>query len=174
MPLNEDQICFPNNIVNVLAAALQEIDPDEPENDYEGVRIFKRPLDRADGDRSVSVVAVNWRPIMGSKEMGKTAEPILQEYYIVIQVMVADGEEQRAIATHSLLSTRVRHMLYRSPALAVVLPQLEVEFSSIGGMTLREHLVKWDVTTQNFMNHEMGGMFVYLASLELRFTTTIV
>ena len=177
MPLNEDTLCFPNNIVNVLALALKDIDPDEnvgQPNYYEGVRVFKRPLDRIDGDKAVSVVAVNWRPVATSKEMGKTAEHILQEYYIVVQVMVCDGEEERAIATHSLLATRVRHMLYRSPALAVVLPKLEVEFGSIGGVTMREKLVKWDVTTQNFLNHEINGMFVYLASLEMRFTTTIV
>lgn len=167
MALDQTTVCFPANIVNLLAAGLQFIDPHTDPDKKDGVRIYKRPLMTTDASESIGVIATNWGPVISSMEMrGGPFEPTLQRYTVAIQAMVKDAEEERAIAVHSLLSAKVRHMLYHDPALAVALPQLQVSFDTFAGVTV-EKLMKWNITSQNFMNHEVKGRFVYLSTLEV-------
>src|SRR5690348_7078948 len=106
------------NIANVLALALEDIDPD--------VKVYRRPLRTTDESQAISVVPVNWEPIVpDSLELGRR-EPTLQRYTIAIQAMIRDMEEMTGIARHSVLSARVRHMLYRDNDLRLALPTVGV------------------------------------------------
>lgn len=162
MPIDPTTVCFPQNIVNVLAGALQFIDPHSAPGKKDGIRIYKRPLMVTDATESIGITASTWGPVQDSLEIrGGPFEPTLQRYTIAVQAMVRGAQEEKAIAVHSILSAKVRYMLYRDAALAQALPILSI---SLGGTT--EKLMRWYVTGQTFMNHEVNGRFVYLSTVE--------
>lgn len=177
MAINETDIVFPQNVVNVMAVACKDIDPDvglpDDPNYVEGLRVFKRPLDIKDGTESIGVYSLGWSPDMSSKEMGyarSPVEPLIQNYTIIIQALVIESEETVGIAKHSVLSSKLRHMVYRDPALQVVLPTLTVTHG-VGGPT--ESLKRWDITGQRFLNSELNSQFAYLSELELSIETVL-
>lgn len=160
-------VCFPANIVDILALVLQEIDPPSTPGGTDGLRIVKRPIHPTDATETVSIVAGTWTPEDESRELGQR-EPTLQRYAITVEAMVKDMDQERGIATHSLLSTHVRHMLYRDPALVGALPELSV---TLRGYT--EHLKDWGVRQQRFLNNKFNGEFYFLSAVDLWFRTDI-
>lgn len=159
--ITADTLTFPMNVCNVLAISMEGIDPD--------VKVYRRPLRTTDEAQSIAVVPVNWEPIVPqSIELGKR-EPTVQRYTIAIQAMIKDMEEMVGIARHSVLSARVRHMLYRDDNLALVLPMAGV---TIGATT--ETLKRFGIESQQFMNNQVPrGGFVYLSTCEFWFETQI-
>lgn len=175
--LNPDKVHFPMNIVNLLAEAVKDIDPDiglpNDPNYIEGLRVFKRPLDITDGTESVGVFPSDWKPDFSSKEMGfgkSPVEPTIQRYTVILQGLVIDADEAHGIAVHSLLASELRNVLYRDEALRVVLPQLSVSYG-IGGPT--EVLKRWDVDNQTFLSNEHRGQFAFLSTVEIRLDTVL-
>lgn len=159
--IETDALCFPNNVVDFLCAALQNIDPD--------TKIVKRPIKDTDSSQTISVLPVAWSPVQESMEMlGRRNEPTLQRYSILVESFIADMDEARGIRKHSLLSALVRHTLYRSPGLHVGLPMLKVEFQNSSGPTM-ESVSRWGVVSQNYMNNRVPttGKFLFLSSTEL-------
>lgn len=152
---------FPMNVANMLALALSDIDPD--------TKVLRRPLRTIDPSQSLSVVPVGWEPIEPeSRELGKQ-EPTIQRYTIAVQAMIRDMDEIAGIARHSVLSSRVRHMLYRDPDLQLALPTVRV---TIGATT--ETLKRHGLEGQQFMNNSSPqGGFVYLSTCEFWFETQI-
>ena len=83
--------------------------------------------------------------------------------------MIKDLEETAGIARHSVLSARVRHMLYRDNDLRLALPTVGV---TIGETT--ETLKRFGIEGQQFMNNQVPrGGFVYLSTCEFWVETQI-
>lgn len=159
--LDPDFLCFPNNVVDFLSIALQSIDGDS--------KIKKRPIKETDDSQTLAVYPVAWQPVNDSMEMvGHRREPTLQRYTVMVQSFIADLDEERGIRKHSLLSARVRHTLYRSPAVDVNLPKLKVEFPSTSG-PVEERVSRWGVASQDYMNNQVpsSGKFLFLSTTEL-------
>jgi len=148
-------IVFPNNAVNVVYDATQLLDPD--------LKVFRRPLRNTDPRQSVGVFASQWVPDQESFEMGRGPfhEPTLGSYLISIQTFVLDFDEERGLATSSVLSTLVRTMLHRNAALGVALRSLSVVLEGSTEMTRR-----FSVRTQRFHSNEIDGDFLYVSTLE--------
>lgn len=170
MPLlNPDEVHFPMNIINGLAGFVKTINPDTA--DSQGLRVFKRQLLETDGTESVGITPMTWNPIQDSLEiMGGSFEPTLQTYSIAIQAMVIDGDMERAIATFSILSSKLRRLLYGSSALDVGLRNLQVKYGDDGPI---ETVKKWTIPVQNFQGAEVDKRFILLSTLELVVETEI-
>ena len=167
---------FPGNIVNALAAAIKFIDPDKGQDETfeEGLRVFRRPLAMTDGSESVGIFPQLWTPDESSREMGRHPfEPTIQEYNIQVMALVIDSDEEAGIATHSVLSSKLRHMLYRDPALALALPQLEVSYEGYQSQIVTETLKRWWISRQTFMNTEYSNQFAYLSTVEFHAETEL-
>ncbi|HEY6019716.1 MAG TPA: hypothetical protein VIY48_07390 [Candidatus Paceibacterota bacterium] len=160
-----DNSVFPNNAVEILATAFIEIDAD--------LSIFKRPLRREDPIQSVGVFAQQWYPQEESYEMRGTPqgqhEPTLQNYYLGIQAFVKDAEEVRGLAVHSVLTKRIRTMLYRDNPLRIGLVSL-VDVSN--GMTERTN--RFGIRSVRYVSNEIGGQWLYLSTTEFWLETETV
>lgn len=154
---------FPNNVVNLICERMQVIDDD--------LQIFKRPLRASDPVQSVGVFPNLWTPDEESYEMSglSPAEPTLQQYTVSVQALVRDGDEQRGLAVHSILSTLARRVLYRDTTLRVALAGL-----SISGLGATETLKRWKVRGQRYFNNDIEGQFLYLSTLEFWMETEIM
>lgn len=177
MPLDIDKVHFPMNVVNLLAVAIKDIDPDvgnPNDQDYvEGLRVFKRPLDPTDGTESVGIFPQTVNPIPESKEMGfnrSPVEPLITRYSIGIQALIIEAKEEDGIAKHSLLANELRHILYRDRDLIEVLSTISI-LHQPGGP--RETVKKWDIPRQSFFSSELSGQFAFLSNLEFEFETTL-
>jgi hypothetical protein len=71
-------------------------------------------------------------------------------------------DQVRGLARHSVLSGRLRALLYRDAPLRVGLTALSVvDFGAT------ETVQGWGVNTQRYMANEVEGSFIYLSNLEL-------
>ena len=150
---------FPNNVVELVSIPLGAIDVD--------IQVFKRPLRNTDPQQSIGIFASAWNPEIDSIEMlgGNNAapqRPTLQTYTLGVQAFVKDGDEERGLAIHSYLANAVRAVLYSHPALKVALGALKVEFTD--GRV--EKLTRWGINTARYINNEIDGTNLYLATLE--------
>lgn len=162
--ISADTPVFPNNVVALLDDRLTMIDPEVP--------VFKRPIRTSDPTQCIGIVPVQWSPNEDSKEMkGRidASEPTLGEYVIAVQAFIKDMEEERGLATHSVLSQTIRSMLYRDRALAVGFASLGV---TIGDTS--ERMQRWGVRRQAFVSNEISGAFLYMSTLEFWFETEII
>lgn len=160
-------VCFPNNIIEIVSAEMQNIDPHSAPDTRDGLRVIRRPIHPTDSTETVSVTAGLWSPDEDSAELGNN-EPTVQRYTGTVEAMVKDLDEERGIATHSLLSALVRHTLYRDQALKVALPLLSVNLHGYN-----ERLIRWGVKQQRFMNNKFDGKFYFLSAADLWFETAI-
>jgi hypothetical protein len=152
---------FPNNVVDLVAFRMQFLDAD--------LQIFKRPLRDSDPIQCVGVFAQQWLPDTDSQEMrgripGQTIgykEPSIEQYLISIQAFVKDMDEERGLATHSVLSEMVRTMLYRDATLGVALAALSTTLNNVQKRTGR-----WGIRQQRYFSNELQGSFLYLSNLE--------
>jgi hypothetical protein len=153
--LDVNEPVFPNNAVVLLSDALQGIDED--------MTVLRRPLRPSDPDHSIGIFGSLWQPDEESYEMGhrNPSEPTLSSYQLGIQALIKDGDEERGLILHSLLSMRIRSVLYRNEALHVALGSL---FVTDG--TSVERTRRWGVRNQRYMNNDIEGKFVYLSTLE--------
>lgn len=154
-----DEAVFPNNVVILLETAFQGIDPD--------LSVFKRPLRPTDPVQSIGIVAQLWDPDEESVEMRGMfspgpSQPTLQRYLLGVQAFVKDGDEVRGLAAHSVLSNRVRGVLYRGEGLRLALQGLSATDSS--GAT--ERLQRWGIRTQRYFANEIESEWLYLSTLE--------
>lgn len=159
-------VCFPNNVISMLKAALQTIDPPTEPGGDDGLRIEERPVRNTDYSETLGLFAGAWTPNQDTMEIGGH-EPTVQRYTVIIESLVHDMDQERGIATHSLLSALVRHTLYRNPGVRVGLPLLTVP---LGGHI--EKLQRWGIGQQRFMNNDASGNFVFLSATDFWFETT--
>lgn len=158
--ITADQPVFPNNAVDLMAARFNLLDP------AGDLQVFRRPLRDSDPLQSVGVFGTLWVPneesmeIIGRPEPGPS-EPTLQRYSIAIQAFIKDADEERGLATHSVLSKMILAMLYRDQPLRVGLSALT---ASVLGVS--ERAKRWGVTTQRFLNNELNAEWLYLSTVE--------
>lgn len=160
--LDIDDAVFPNNVVKWVAGAMTTIDAD--------VAVVKRPLRNTDPMQSIGVSAQAWNPDDDSLEIqgiGTTQNPgpqmpTLQQYLIFVQGFVKDTEEERGLATHSVLAQRIRSVLYTNPDLQVVLANLSVDLGN--GWT--ESVRRWGIRTVRYFSGEIDAQLLYLSTLE--------
>lgn len=161
MTISATDAVFPNNAVDLIATRLQTLDEDPTSPLY----VAKRPLRRSDPVQSVGVYASYWLPNENSYEMlGGTPprhQPTLNSYTIAVEAFIKDMDEERGLATHSLLSAMVRSMLYADAPLLLGLRSLQV---TIGACT--ERVQRCGVRTQRYAANELKGSFLYLSTLE--------
>lgn len=150
---------FPNNVVELLALRMNDIDTD--------VEVFRRPLRNTDPNQSIGVFAQLWTPDDTSLEMrgmttGAPQEPTLQTYHGSLQAFIKDGDEERGLATHSVLSASVRSVLYRDVPLQVAFRNLSVTYTTGAVETLK----RWGIRTQRYFSNEIDAQWLYLSTLE--------
>jgi hypothetical protein len=158
--LEADEAIFPNNLVKWIAIAMEGIDP--------GVKVFKRPLRNSDPQQSIGVFGQLWMPEQDSLEMqslGNPApqQPTIQRYQLSVQAFVKDAEEARGLAVHSVLSQRVRSVLYTNPDLQVVFSELKANL----GEGWVESMRRWGITVARYYSNDLNGTNVYLTTTEL-------
>jgi hypothetical protein len=156
---------FPSNAIDLTKTRAALIDPD--------LFVTGRPLRESDPVQSVGVFGTRWLPDEESYEMkGAPAgrhEPTLQSYLITVQGFVKDMDEERGLIVHSILSKKLRAMLYRDDPLRVGLLALSVNMS---GST--ERATRFGVRTQQFVSNELNGSWLYLSTLEYWLETETV
>lgn len=147
---------FPNNVVACLKIVLPGIDPD--------VTFYSRPLRPTDPNYAISAYGTLWQPNEESYEMGHSApsEATLNTYQIGIQTLVKDGDTERGLAVSSILTNRVRAVLYRNEPLRLALGSLYVQDA-----TFRESMRRWGIRNQRFMSNDIEGTFVTISVLDL-------
>lgn len=158
-----NEVVFPNNVVSLFAVKLGTIDAD--------MTVVTRPLHRTDPDQSIGVYAQIWEPDEDSYEMGHIvggAEPTISRYQIAVQAMIKAGSEEQGLAVHSVLSKRIRTVLYRDTALQVALRSLVV---TDGSST--ERFMRGIIRTQRYMNDDIQGVFVFVSTLDYSIETEI-
>lgn len=159
--LSDNLAFFPMNVVDVIAAHLQLIDPD--------IRVNKRMVDPADEHYTICVVPTQWSPDASSNEIrGGPNEESIQNYGISVVSILADSNEERGIRTHSNLASRIRAVLYRSQQLRIELQQLKVD---IDGHT--ERALGWRIESQQYLSSESSGEFRFVSGLDITFRTHI-
>ena len=161
----ENQNVFPNNVVELVTARTRLLDTD--------LWVTNRLLREPDPNNSVGVFAAQWLPEENSYEMVAAPvgrhEPTLQQYIITVQAFVKDMDEERGLATHSVLSKMIRSMLYRDDPLRVALGSLSVTTDSSIERTQR-----WGIRQQRYFSNELSGSWLYLSTLEFWLETETV
>lgn len=167
--ITEDTAVFPNNVVELLSIRFQALDDD--------LHVVRRPLRLNDPVQSIGIFGSMWMPNQESLEilgLGASGvpgpqEPTISRYIISVQAFVKDMEEERGLATHSVLSKMILAILYRDHPLRVALSQLN---ATVLGVT--ERTMRWGITTQRFMNNELGDSeWLYLSTVEFWLDTEI-
>lgn len=155
MAIVADSTTFPNNVVEILETRSKLLDPD--------LFVVKRPLKSTDPNQSIGITAAQWRPDEDSLEMRgmATMEPTLSRYLITVQAFVKDMDEIRGLNVHSVLSRRIRAMLYNDTPLRASLASLS---STMLGVTERPR--RWGVSQQRFFANEIESSWLYLSILE--------
>lgn len=146
---------FPNNVVSALTFVLPGIDAD--------VVPVSRPLRPTDPNLSIGIYATLWAPEEDSYEMGHPFphEATLNTYQIGIQTLVKDGDTQRGLAVSSILTKRVRSVVYRNEPLRLALGSLYVQDD-----VSRESMRRWGIRNQRFMSNDIEGTFVTISVLD--------
>lgn len=145
---------FPENAAGVIAARIPVlIDANLP--------VFRRPLRGTDPAQAVGVFPVTWGQDENSMEF-QSLEPTLQRYVIVVQGLVQDTDEQAGISVHSILSKRLRSMLYRDTPLHTGLTSLSVAMNNS-----TERMQRRGITMQRFLSNEITGTFLYTSWIEM-------
>ena len=144
---------FPSNIVLLLDDVVRAAMPD-----YE---VAKRPLRLMDPAKSIGIFLVDWQPVVGTEEMGNSFGPTLNTYLLRLQVLVKHGDEAEGRVMFTTAAKKLRTMLARDPDLRVRLAALsEVELAA------KETVRRFGVRNQRFLNNELRGAFVYMATTD--------
>lgn len=158
--ITADEPVFPNNIVDLVHTRSVLIDSD--------LYVCKRPLRESDPVQSVGTFATQWLPDDDSHEMkggilggGFGHDPSIERYLVAVQAFVKDMDEERGLAVHSVLSEKLRTMLYRDEALRVGLSTLNTNLNGVQKRTTR-----WGISTQRYFSNELQGSWLYLSTLE--------
>ena len=150
--ITADDHLFPNNVCNVLLAALQDLDAD--------LTVLQRPLRLTDPAQSVSVYGAYWSPDSQSWETGHgmPGEPTISRYTITIQGLIRDMDVERGLQVHAALSAKIRAMLVRNTDVKGALGALT---ATLEGAT--ERLTRWKVSNQDLMQTQVKSGWAFLS-----------
>jgi hypothetical protein len=161
-----DALGFPANLTEelktIFTTHLAGVD-DDPK-----AVILERPLRHTDGNVAVGIYAMDWRPEQDSHLIGQD-EPSIATYLLRVQVMIKHAEEQEGRRLFTTRSKIVRAILYRDPALRVAFQALQEDL-----LGTRERFMRFGVRNQSFLNNELRGTWVYLATTDLWVQTETV
>lgn len=145
---------FPLNVIDVLKEVLvTKLPPDE-------YTILRRPLRPADPNNSIGLFPNDWAPIPGSREMGFLGDT-LGTYGVRIHLLVKAANEEDGRAQYAIRAKKLRTILAHDADLHVRLGELtEVDDST------RERLTRYGIRNQRFLNNELSGQFLFLATTE--------
>lgn len=164
--LEANELCFPNNIVDVMAARVkQNFDVIDPSGE---TIVVKRSLTMEDADQTIGIVPVDWAP-KGQPEIGRKPnqfEVPVQAYTIMLQALINDMNEDQAIRRHGLFSTKLRRMLYRDTVLLSALSQLEVIDDGV-----KEKTLQYAIRSQQFLVTQRDSSFQRLSVIEFYLET---
>lgn len=158
--LDESTVVFPNNVISLLQPLLAGIDAD--------ITVKRRPLRNDDPNESVGIYGSVRQPDTQSLEIGhqNPHEPTISRYHLGIQGFVKDGDEERGLAIHAILSQKIWSVLYRNATVALNLPLLTVTDGN-------ERVRRWGVENQRFLSTEIEGTFLYLSTLDFWVETSV-
>jgi hypothetical protein len=149
---------FPNNIVSMMSSRFALLDPD--------LFVTNRPLRSTDPVQAVGVFASTWTPNPDSYEIRNApigpGEPTLQDYLITVHAYIKDMDQERGLATSSVLSKMLRTMLYHDEPLRIGLTSLQ---SRSNGTV--ETLKKWNIRTQRYNSNELQGNWLFLSTMDI-------
>jgi hypothetical protein len=120
--------------------------------------VARRPLRPTDPDKSIGVMALDWRP---TESFIGQHDPAISRYQFAIQVFLKHQDEEEGLQQHTLLSKNLRTMLYRGEALRLRLASL-----SETSLLVTERVQRWGVRQQRFVSNEIQGRFLYLSTTE--------
>lgn len=155
---------FPYNVVDQTMLALADALP--PMENAKGVMqdavILDRPLRPSDPSRTFGVIALDWKPVPNTVEMGRrTSEPTLQRYNYRIQGFTRHGDESIGRRTSAYDAKVIRSVLYRDASLGVALRSLS---DAVLGTT--EIAKRYGVASQRYLNNQVAGGYVWWSSTE--------
>jgi hypothetical protein len=154
---------FPENVIDAIQPRFVALMPD-----YEVVR---RPVRVNDPARTIGLFVTDWKPAVQSTqqvhEIGGT-ETVLATYSYVAQLLVKHTDEQAGRAIYGVDAKTLRAILYRDATLQVSLGDLT---ETVLGVT--ERFQRFRVANTKYMNNEISGTFVYLATSFLSVETQI-
>lgn len=157
---------FPSNVLDLLATRFDTVGTIDDEIDLaQRITVLKRQLRPTDPIQAVGIAPMNWTPDESSFEIRGgfpgSSFPSLGRYWINIQGFVKDTDEIRGLAVHSVLSSRIKAILYYDTPLRIGLSTLAV---SLGSVT--ERFKRSGVRLQRYLSNEIDGSFIYLSTLE--------
>jgi len=145
---------FPTNVVNTIAEALVNIDPDIP--------VHQRPLTAMDNVQCIGVYPIKVEDITTSYEIGNSFGPTLERWIIGIQGMIKDADQQQGSRDHSMLISLIEDILYNNQALGLALSTTTA--SSLSGVSRRAQ--RRGVRNRNYLQGQLAGDWYYLGTLE--------
>lgn len=128
--------------------------------------VLARPLRPTDPDVSIGVYLVDWTP--RDYQIGQN-DPVVGLYEFRVDLLVKHIEEMQGRTLSAKYAKMIRTMLYGDGDLRVALSQTTEEFNG-----LVERVQKCGVRVQRFLNNEIKGTFLYLASSEFYVETETV
>lgn len=144
---------FPMNIVEVLHDYMKaELD--------ESFTVLKRPLRTQDPNLSVGIFPNDWVPVANSREMGFAGDT-LSTHLVRVHLLIKAGEEQAGRYLSGIHAKKLRTMLAHDADLQLRLGQL----SEVSG-SIKERAQRFGVRNQRFLNNELTGQFIFLATTE--------
>lgn len=150
---------FPSNVVEELKTTfiqhLAGVD-DDPKTE-----VITRPVRFTDPSLSLGIYALDWRPREDSAFIGQQ-EPSLNLYRFRIQSLVKHTSEEEARTLYTTHAKMVRVILYRDNALRVRLAELQETL--LGSV---ERFQRFGIQSQGYLNNELRGNWVYLATTDL-------
>lgn len=147
-----DSFDFPMNIVNELISHFK----DTMKGYEEG--IVARPLRPADPRLSIGVFPDDWMPREDSYEIGGFG-PTLSTYVLRIHLLVKHTNEVEGRQLYAVDAKKLRAILYRDNDLRLRLAQLsEVSLGQV------ERVQRMGVRNQRYLNNEVSGTFLFLAT----------
>ena len=150
--LNLTTLVFPNNVVELIAARMELIDP--------GITVLRRELRVSDPNYSIGVAATDWLPTPSSMEiMGvdATHASLLEQYMLTVSSFVKTDDQEAGLIAHSVISKTVRTILASDLPLRTQLGGLT---STFNGET--EHLKRWWVRSGRYHSNKLQGTNMYL------------
>lgn len=148
---------WPTNVVDVLVEELLNME------DVEATT--SRGLTEDDTSGGIGVYVVSWAPPADAYVIGQ-ADPILNVYTFGLDLMIKALDRAEAATTLSVMTKRLRTMLYRDDDLQVRLKQLsETAF----GRT--ETYKRMRVTRQDYRTGTLGGVHLAASTTTLTVET---
>ena len=145
---------FPDNILDELQVTMAEYMTE--------FAILRRPLRHTDPAQSLGIFAADWTPNQDTIQMGPQREPVVATYDLRIQLLIKATDEVTGRSMFGLSSKTLRAILYRDPDLVVRLTALTETI-----LGTRETVKKFGVRRQRFLNNELQGRLMWLATTDL-------